>query len=308
MTAGLSISVVIPLYNKAAYITEAIQSVLQQRLPAMEVVVVDDGSTDDGPDRVRALAAQRVRLVSQANAGVAAARNHGITLATGDLVAFLDADDLHHPDYLATVALLSQRYPQAGVYCTGYSRVDAAGRRTDVGHGGVAPGASALIADFYGDWSRSSFSCTISTTVRRELLLGLWPPFPVGEPLGEDQDLWFRLAEAGAVAYCNRPLADYRVEVPNSATQAGQVLDPLPCYQRLAQRLASQQVPVRMQAGARRLLACHLINVARALAQSGQLRDAAALLRQPMARGNLRYWLRSAGWLAWLKMGRLVGR
>lgn len=308
MTVGPSISVVIPLYNKAAYITEAIQSVLSQTLPALEVVVVDDGSTDDGPDRVRALAHPRVRLVSQANGGVSAARNHGITLATGDLVAFLDADDLHHPDYLASVALLSQRYPQAGVYCTGYSRVDAAGRRTEVGHGGVAPGASALIADFYGDWSRSSFTCTISTTVRRELLLSLWPPFPPGERLGEDQDLWFRLAEAGAVAYCNQPLADYRVEVPNSATQAGQVLAPLPCYQRLAQRLASRQVPVRMRAGARRLLACHLINVARARAQAGQLRDAAALLRQPTSLGNLPYWLRSVGWLGWLSLGRMVSR
>lgn len=308
MTTGLSISVVIPLYNKAAYIIDAIQSVLQQRLPAVEVVVVDNGSTDDGPDRVRALAAPQVRLVSQANAGVAAARNHGITLATGDLVAFLDADDLHRPDYLATVALLSQRYPQAGVFCTGYSRVDAAGRRTDVGHAGVAAGASALITDFYGDWSRSSFSFTSAITVRRAVLLGLWPPFPVGERLGEDQDLWFRLAEAGAVAYCNLPLADYRVEVPNSATQAGQVLQPLPCYLRLAQRLDNQQVPAPMRAGARRLLACHLINVARARAQAGQLAGAAALLLQPLARGNRPYWLRSAGWLAWLKLRRWVCR
>lgn len=297
IAASPTVSVVIPLFNKAAYVVAAIQSVLAQRRPALEVIVVDDGSTDDGAARVLALGDPRVRLVSQPNGGVSSARNHGIELATGDLVAFLDADDLHHPDYLETVMLLSIRFPAAGMLCTGYSRVDAAGQRTDMGHCRMKPDAAGLVSDFYGDWSRATFTSTISITVRRRVLLAMPQLFPLGERLGEDQDLWFRLAERTPVAYSNRPLADYRVDVAHSATQGQPVLDMLPCYQRLSQRLAAGQVPVALRKGARRLLACHLINLARARARKGRLADAALLLRDSRARGNPLYWLRSVAWL-----------
>ena len=181
--------------------------------------------------------------------------------------------------------------------CTGYSRVDGAGHRTDVGHPRMQPGATGLITDFYGDWSRATFTCTISIAVLRGVLLALPQLFPLGDRLGEDQDLWFRLAESTPVAYSNRPLADYRADVANSATQGQLVLDMLPCYQRLAQRLAAGQVPMALRSGARRLLACHLINLARARARMGRLADASLLLRDPRARGNPLYWLRTVAWL-----------
>jgi cellulose synthase/poly-beta-1,6-N-acetylglucosamine synthase-like glycosyltransferase len=292
-----TISVVVPLYNKAGYVEEALRSVLAQQPGALEVLVIDDGSTDDGPDRVRALADPRVRLVSQPNGGVSAARNHGITLARGDLVAFLDADDCHQPGYLAAITALAIQFPQAGMLCTGYQRVDPQGRRQPCLHPRLAAGAMALITDFHGDWSRASFTFTSAITVRRNLLQRLAPVFPLGERLGEDQDLWLRLAEAGPVACCNRVLADYRVEVAGSATQRHAVSDVLPCYQRLAQRLRAGTVPAPLAPGARRLLASHLINLARGQARAGRLRSAATLLLRPEARGNPAYWLRSCVWL-----------
>jgi cellulose synthase/poly-beta-1,6-N-acetylglucosamine synthase-like glycosyltransferase len=304
LSNGLSVSVVMPLYNKAGYVVAALQSVLAQQPPAMEVLVVDDGSTDDGPQRVAALQAPQVRLLAQANAGVSAARNHGITLARGDLVAFLDADDLWQPGYLAALQALARQFPQAGMLCTGYSRLDATGHRTPVGHARWAPGAAGLITDFYGDWCRASFTCTNAIAVRRALLTAMAPAFAPGERLGEDQDLWFRLAETTAVACCNQPLADYRVQVPHSATQGQAVRDVLPCYQRLADRLARGQVPTPLQAGARRLLASHLINVARARAACGRRADALALLHRPEARGNWAYWLRSLAWVMTRPAGR----
>ena len=95
----MKISVVVPLYNTRAYIVEAIDSILAQTRPADEIIVVDDGSTDGGPDLLAGYGA-RVCVIRQANAGGATALNRGIAQATGDTIAFLDADDLWARDKL----------------------------------------------------------------------------------------------------------------------------------------------------------------------------------------------------------------
>ena len=100
----LSISVVIPLYNGATFVEQTIESALDQTLPADEVIVVDDGSTDDGPDIVRRMAQTHpIRLIQKPNGGQSSARNHGVAHATGDLIAFLDHDDLWYPNHLSTL-------------------------------------------------------------------------------------------------------------------------------------------------------------------------------------------------------------
>src|SRR5262245_16589489 len=90
------VSVIIPAYNHSRYIGKAIESVLRQTLPAREVIIVDDGSTD-ATDEVLARYQNRIRVKRQRNSGVAAARNCGAEIATGDLLAFLDADDMWLP-------------------------------------------------------------------------------------------------------------------------------------------------------------------------------------------------------------------
>lgn len=300
--SGVSISLVIPLYNKGEHVAACLRSALAQTQPALEVLVIDDGSTDDGAAQVQAMQAPSVRLVSQANAGVSVARNRGIALAQGDVVAFLDADDLLHPGYLATLLRLWQVYPAAGMACTAY-RVDAAGRATVVSHPRMAAEAIGLVTDFHGDWSRRSFACSSSIAVRRDLLLRQTTLFPLGERMGEDQDLWLRLAEQAPVAYCNSALADYRVGLHGSATQSEPPLcDILPCYRRLGERLEAGLVPPPLRPGARRLLASHLINIARLRAAQGDTAAAMQLLlRDARARRNPAYWLRSL-------FGMLAGR
>ena len=95
----MKISVVIPCYNVVAYVGEAVRSVLTQTLPPYEVIVIDDGSTDASA-AVLSEFGSSVTLVRQANQGVAAAVNHGVSRARGEAIAFLDADDLWMPDKL----------------------------------------------------------------------------------------------------------------------------------------------------------------------------------------------------------------
>src|SRR5262245_24730960 len=90
------VSVVIPTFNRAHLITGAIESVLAQTLPPLEIIVVDDGSTDDTPERL-APYLDRIVFLGQENRGVSAARNAGIQAARGNLIAFLDSDDVWHP-------------------------------------------------------------------------------------------------------------------------------------------------------------------------------------------------------------------
>lgn len=105
------ISVIIPLFNKESYIKRAIRSVISQTHPANEIIVVDDGSTDNGPAIVSAIEDHRIKLLSEENAGVSSARNHGISHAKGDVVAFLDADDEWHPNFLEVIGRLIALFP-----------------------------------------------------------------------------------------------------------------------------------------------------------------------------------------------------
>ncbi|WIT10055.1 glycosyltransferase family A protein [Paucibacter sediminis] len=288
-------SIVVPLYNKQAFVAQALDSIAaQDARHSREVIVVDDGSTDQGAELVRELALPGVRLVRQANAGVSAARNRGFSEARGRLVCFLDADDQYCPGFLDAIAALERNFPTARAYAAGYWDVWPDGqRRAHLYDPGLPAEPCFLVPDFYARWARGPFLSTISIAVQRQFVIEQGLQFPVGEKLGEDQDMWFRLAERTPLAYCNAPLAEYRQAVANSATAASPVQQVLPCYERLAGRLQAGEVPTQMRAGARRLLASHLINVARALSAAGQGAHARAMLLRPEARANLTYWLRS---------------
>ncbi len=121
----LTLSVVIPTYNCQQYVAEAIHSALTQA--ADEVIVVDDGSTDDTKGAIASFNSPQLRYVWQPNQGVSAARNHGIELAQCDLVAFLDADDSFLPDTLAQQIQQFASDPNLGLVQSGWRRVSESG-------------------------------------------------------------------------------------------------------------------------------------------------------------------------------------
>ncbi len=112
-----SISCIVPVYNGARFLAEALDSILAQTLPPSEIIVVDDGSTDATAEVANAYT-QHVTYHRQANAGPASARNRGIGLATGDFMSFLDADDLWHADKLERQMLALESKPAAGICIT----------------------------------------------------------------------------------------------------------------------------------------------------------------------------------------------
>ena len=103
---NIKFTVIIPLFNKAEHILRTLKSVEWQKYPAAEIIVIDDGSIDDGPLIVKKANLKNERLIHKANQGVSAARNNGVALASHDYIAFLDADDLWLPLFLDEVVRL----------------------------------------------------------------------------------------------------------------------------------------------------------------------------------------------------------
>ena len=109
------VSVIIPLYNKARYIKRAVQSVLNQTFENFELIIVDDGSTDESLEIVRGITDDRLRVIQQANAGPGAARNRGMDESSGEFLAFLDADDEWTPHFLERTVLVLKEQPECAM-------------------------------------------------------------------------------------------------------------------------------------------------------------------------------------------------
>lgn len=188
------ISVVIPLYNKAAEIGRTLGSVLRQSVQPREIIVVDDGSTDGSADIVERMASPIVRLVRQPNAGVSAARNSAIEMATGRWIALLDGDDWWREDYLLQMARLIEQYPDCGAYGSGFY--------VDNGRGLVKGDTPQIegVVNFFEESMRRYVLIPSATVIRRDLVIRLGG-FPVGMRMGEDQYLWTRIARVADVAF-----------------------------------------------------------------------------------------------------------
>jgi GT2 family glycosyltransferase len=258
-------SIIIPLYNKERFIDVALQSILNQQHQHFEVLVIDDGSTDNSAARVKTFQDSRIRLLQQANAGVSCARNRGIELATGELVCFLDADDWYHPRHLESIVDMANHYPDVAFFANAYQRINAPAQE-NMTWDCEAIGGIEIIDDVLRYWTKSGqFFCTSCVAVRNELLKTLQPCFPPGESMAEDLDLFYRLAECSPLAYCPAPLVSYRVGIKGSLSATHELYKLVPAHVRLEQRALQRQMPDKYRASALTLVTLCKVTVARNL-------------------------------------------
>ncbi|HYG77910.1 MAG TPA: glycosyltransferase family A protein [Planctomycetota bacterium] len=203
------VSVVIPTYNYGRYIGEAVESALRQTLPPLEIIVVDDGSTDNTQSELRSFAG-RITYHRQENSGVSAARNRGIRAARGEWIAMLDADDIWRPEKLALQMQCALNYPEVVLIGGLNQNADTAESRCG--------------CEMYTLFSVEDFLCalpfgTSSAVARRESLIrcGL---FKEKRRLAEDRELWLKLVLTGPAARVNAAVWEYRHHSGQSILQA----------------------------------------------------------------------------------------
>lgn len=213
------ISVVIPLYNKAHTIRRTLASVLAQTFEDFEVVIVNDGSKDEGVQVIRDFTSDpRVRIVDQVNQGVSVARNNGVAAAKSDWIAFLDGDDEWYPDYLKTVKIAMDRFPDVGMICCGrYEKMFGPDGSEVSSRIAVAQKYAGKIQEIDYFENPHVFTHTSTSLVHKEAFYKAGQ-FPSEIKYQEDFALFYSVGLVTKVAYCGFPLGIYWGGVAGQAT------------------------------------------------------------------------------------------
>lgn len=197
------ISVIIPLYNKEAEIKDTILSVLAQSYQPLEIVVVDDGSTDNSADIVRSIESPLIKLITQPNRGECVARNRAMQEAQGEYMALIDADDTWEVDFLAEIASMINDFPNCGLYCTAFNIIR---------HNGIFPSNSpkerGVVENFFRD-SMTRYITTATSSVIPLTVISQVGGFPEGMRIGGDLYMWIKIAREYPVCFSPRNLANY---------------------------------------------------------------------------------------------------
>ncbi|WP_340075014.1 glycosyltransferase family 2 protein [Leptobacterium sp. I13] len=219
-------SVVIPLFNKERIIKNTVDSVLNQTFDDYEVVIVNDGSTDNSLEIVKEIDHPKVTIYDlQKNYGASYARNYGVGKASGELIAFLDADDNWFSNHLLELNLLFQKFPEAGFWGTRYQLVhfdtfiELANLSIDLHN----KPDHFLIKDFFYASLKFCPACSSSTAMRKKTFLSL-NGFDVNMRSGQDTDLWVRVGLKHKMALSKTVTANY-LQSPNSLSSSHFVAD-----------------------------------------------------------------------------------
>jgi glycosyltransferase involved in cell wall biosynthesis len=213
-------SIVVPLYNKERHIERAIESVLAQNFTDFELIIVNDGSTDESVDRTYRYTDKRIKVFNQDNSGEGAARNKGISLAKANYIAFLDADDFWRPCFLTDIYQLIHELPDFPLYGSAYEVQEKTGElarygivdiKNIIGEGRTLNFLKCLAHGVYPVYSSS-------VCIRRDAFtaVGLFDP---KLKIGADIDMWIRLGLLGPFGYTTKVGATYHRDADHRACE-----------------------------------------------------------------------------------------
>lgn len=217
-------SVIIPMYNKEPYVQKALESILGQSFRDFEIVVVDDGSTDKSAEVAEKLLAgskSEYKLLHQTNAGVSTARNNGVAASRGEYICFLDADDWWASTFLERMNWLIGEYPDAGIYGSNYFYVKY-GRESI-----CVPNAETGYINYCKVYSETLAQPLWTGAVcMSKAIFDEYGGFKSHLKLGEDFDLWIRIALSQKVAFLNESLSYYNQEADPTWRLVGRLHNP----------------------------------------------------------------------------------
>lgn len=217
------ISIVIPLYNKEKAIVQTIQSVLNQSYSDFEIVIVDDGSTDNSASVVESFNDTRIKLIRKENGGVCSARNRGIIEAKGELVALLDADDLWDKDYLKEQVQMIEDFPEASMWGINFAEMSD-GKLVRKLATGLPDGFRGYVEDYYGLKGRISDLFSSSSVVIRKDVFDKVGMFDERIKYAEDNDMWWRVIATHRVAFFDKYMVYYLFDAENRALNKPRLL------------------------------------------------------------------------------------
>jgi glycosyltransferase involved in cell wall biosynthesis len=274
------VSVVIPLYNKERHIARAIQSALDQTYSNFELIVVNDGSTDQSAEVVRNISHPRIRMVRREHingGGGHAARNLGITESRADLIAFLDADDEWRPGHLETIMYLSRKHPECGAYATTTAVMDESGRLVASVHDGIPTHPwEGVIPNYFRSATSYPVSASAVAIPRRVFdSVGL---FPVGVAIGGDLDMWCRIALRYPICFSTQVGAIYHKEAENRICVSNTVMKQHSFVRAIQDALSSGILPPELRRDVFEYMAVYQVDIASRNILAGNPRYARQLL------------------------------
>lgn len=208
-------SIITPLYNKQDLIATTLQSALAQSFTDFEIIVISDGSTDRSDDIVKNIADPRIVYYKTANRGVSAARNTGIGLAKGKIIAFLDADDIWESNHLQFIYNLYKENPTAGMLLSRYTIRIGNGKYIKPYFINVPDDYNGIVQDFF--WSSLVYRLAITSAVAvLKEVFALTGTFNTNVTHPEDTELWIKIALKFPVAITNAYTMVYNFDLPES--------------------------------------------------------------------------------------------
>ena len=211
-------SVITPLYNKQGYIATTLQSALAQTFTDFEIIIVNDGSTDDSEAVLKTFADNRIVYIKTVNRGVSWARNTGIENSKGKIIAFLDADDDWLPNHLQVLYDLHCRYPNAGMYASRYYYNLPGNKLQKTPLHKINDHFSGIVPDFFESSLKYRIAFTSALAVPKEIF-GIVGLFNVGYTNSEDTDMWIRIGIKYPVALSGEYTAAYNYYIENSLSK-----------------------------------------------------------------------------------------